>query len=339
MRRSVIRVLLAVVVVTAGGIVWTDLVAAAGREINATLDAAKCDSKWGPPCFTPSNGTVTQITQGETVTWRALDGTHTVTPVDPSAFTGSGDLGPDATFSVTFDKVGVFSFYCRHHGSVEADGKTHHGMWGKIDVRAADDTTSTTAAPARPPDTKPPATKPEPGPKPAPGPTPPPSPPPTSSGGSTGSQGGSSQGGSSHSGSGQTAAGTGRPWVGPPPTQAAPPPPRTAAAGPPATDPPSKPKEKERGTSDTTVPPEGMVVPPDEAVLPPSPQFPTATTAPLAQHPGEVPHGDTIAVLKNEPGGRKRKLVMLGTLFGVGAFFAGVGGWKYMNRSSKYWPA
>ena len=80
-------------------------------------------------------------------------------------------------------------------------------------------------------------------------------------------------------------------------------------------------------------------MPPDEAVLPPSPQFPTATTAPLAQDPGEVPHGDTIAVLKNEPGGRKRKLVMFGTIFGVGAFFAGVGGWKYMNRSSKYWPA
>ena len=339
MRRSVIRVLLAVAVVAAGGIAWTDLVAAAGKEINATLDAAKCDSKWGPPCFTPSNGTVTQVTQGETVTWRALDGTHTVTPVDPSAFSGSGDLGPDATFSVTFDKVGVFSFYCRHHGSVEDDGKTHHGMWGRIEVKAGGNTTTTTAPPA-PPDTKPPAPNPEPGPRPAPPPTQPPSPPPASSSGGSGSQGGTSQGGTSQSGGGQTAAGTGRPWVGPPPTQAAPPP-RTAAAGPPATDPPSRPKEKEkeRGTSDSTVPPEGMVVPPDEAVLPPSPQFPTSTTAPLAQNPGEVPQGDTIAVLKNEPGGRKRKLVMIATLFGVGAFFAGVGGWKYMNRSSKYWPA
>ncbi len=342
MHRSVIRVLLAVTMVAVGGIAWTDLVAAAGKEINATLDAAKCDSKWGPPCFTPSNGTVTQIAQGETVTWRALDGTHTVTPVDPSAFSGSGDLGPDATFSVTFDKVGVFSFYCRHHGSVEDGGKTHHGMWGRIDVKAGDNTTTTTAPPAPPPDDQPPP-KPEPGPAPAPGPTQPPSPPPTSSppatSGGGGSQGGTSQGG--NSGGGQTAAGTGRPWVGPPPTQAAPPPTRTAAAGPPATDPPSKAKdkEKERGTSDSTVPPEGVVVPPDEAVLPPSPQFPTATTAPLAQDPGEVPHGDTIAVLKNEPGGRKRKLVMFGTIFGVGAFFAGVGGWKYMNRSSKYWPA
>jgi hypothetical protein len=82
------------------------------------------------------------------------------------------------------------------------------------------------------------------------------------------------------------------------------------------------------------------VVPPDEAVLPPSPQFPTATTAPLAVNPGEAPHGDTIAVLKNEAGGGgKRKLVLFVTVFGVGAFAAAVGGWKYVNRSSKYWPA
>jgi plastocyanin len=347
-RRSGMRVLLATAVVATGGVAWADLVSAAGREINATADAAKCDSKWGPPCFTPSNGTVTQVTQGETVTWRALDGTHTVTPVDSSAFSGSGDLtGPDATFSVTFDKVGVFSFYCRHHGSVEDGGKTHHGMWGKIDVKPGNDTTTTTAPPAPPPDSQPPPPNPDPGPPPAPGPTQPPSPPPTSSpppstsGGSTGGQGGNSQGSSSQGGSGQTAAGTGRPWVGPPPTQAAPPPTRTASAGPPATEPPSKPKEKERENSstDSTNPPEATFVPPDEAVLPPSPQFPTATTAPLAQNPSEVPHGDTIAVLKNEPGGRKRKLVLFGTLFGVGAFVAGVGGWKYLNRPSKYWPA
>lgn len=346
MRRSVMQVLLAVVSVAAGGLAWTDLVAAAGKEINATLDAAKCDSKWGPPCFTPSNGTVTEINQGETVTWRTLDGTHTVTPVDPSAFTGSGDLGPDATFSVTFDKVGVFSFYCRHHGSVENDGKTHHGMWGKIDVRAPKDGTTTTTAPPPPPENPPPP-KPGPGPAPAPQPPSPPptsSPPPSSSGSAGGShgggaQGGTSQGGSTHSGTGQTAKETGRPWVGPPPTQAAPPPARTAAAGPPATDPPKKDNNKERESSDSTMPPEGLVVPPDEAVLPPSPQFPTSTTAPLAQNPGEVPHGDTIAVLKNEDGGGKRKLVLFATIFGVGAFIAGVGGWKYMNRSSRYWPA
>lgn len=341
MRRSGMRVLLAVAVVATGGIAWADLVAAAGKEINATADPAKCDNTWGPPCFTPSNGTVTQVTQGETVTWRVLDGTHTVTPVNPDAFSGSDDLtGPDATFSVTFDKVGVWSFYCKHHGSVEDGGKTHHGMWGKIDVKAGDGTTTTTAPPAPPP--PPPPTQPPPNPDPGPGPAPAPppthppspppsgSPPPATSNGSTGGSGGN----------GQTAAGTGRPWVGPPPTQAAPPPTRTASAGPPPTEPPSKPKEKERETSsDSTTPPDPTAVPPDELVLPPSPQFPTATTAPVAENPAEVPHGDTIAVLKNEPGGRRRKLILVGTLFGIGAFAAGVGGWKYMNRPSKYWPA
>ena len=349
MRRSVIRVLLAVaVVVAAGGVAWSDLVAAAGsvKEIDATVDATKCDKTWGPPCFTPSNGTVTQVAQGDTVTWKALDGTHTVTPVDPAAFGGSGDLtGPDATFSVTFDKAGVFSFYCKHHGSVEDGGKTHHGMWGRIDVKAGDNTTTTTAPPGPPPGSQPPP-DPEPGPPPAPGPTRPPSPPPTNSpppntsNGSTAGQGANGQGGSGQGGGGQTAAGTGRPFVGPPPTQAAPPPTRTAFAGPPSTESPSKPKDRERESSnDSTNPPEATAVPPDELVMPPSPQFPTATTAPLAESPGDAAHGDTIAVLKNEAGGRKRKLILFGTIFGFGAFVAGVGGWKYMNRASKYWPA
>ena len=80
-------------------------------------------------------------------------------------------------------------------------------------------------------------------------------------------------------------------------------------------------------------------MPPDEAVLPPSPQFPTATTAPPLAEPSEIPHGDTGAVIKNEVGGHRRKLIMFGTLFGVGAFALGVGGWKYANRPSKYWPA
>ncbi len=335
-RRSGMRVLVAVAVVTAGGVAWTDLVAAAGKEINATIDPGKCDKTWGPPCFTPSNGTVTQVAQGETVTWKALDGTHTVTPVDPSAFTGSGDLtGPDGTFSVTFDKAGVFSFYCRHHGSVEDGGKTHHGMWGKIDVRAGE-TTTTTAPPAPPPSNDPPPNPSPAPPPPSPAPTHPPSPPPTSSNGSTGGSGANGQGGG-----GQTAAGTGRPWVGPPPTQAAPPPTRAAFSEPPAPEPknPPKEKERERESSSDTSQPDPTAVPPDEAVLPPSPQFPTPTTAPLLEAPADVPHGDTIAVLKNEPGGRKRKLVLFGTLFGVGAFAAGVGGWKYMNRPSKYWPA
>jgi plastocyanin len=342
--RSVARVALAVTVVSAGGLVWSDLVSAAGKDINATMDPGKCDKQWGPPCFTPANGTVTQVNQGETVTWKSLDGTHTVTPADGSSFAESGDLaGPDASFSVTFDKPGSYSFYCKHHGSVEDGGKIHHGMWGKIEVKAA---ATTTSAPPSPPPSSDPPPNPEPGPPPSTGPAPPPSPPPTSSppppsssNGSTAPSGSSNSGGSN--GHGQTAAGSGKPFVGPPPTNAAPPPTRVAASpAPEPTAPAAKPKDKEKDDkASEAAPPEATAVPPDEAVLPPSPQFPTATTAPVAETPTEIPQGDTVAVIKNEPTGHKRRLVLFITFFGVGAFALGVGGWKFMNRSSRYWPA
>ena len=64
-----VRVVLAVGVFAAGGLAWTDLVDAANKDINATTDPARCDAKWGPPCFTPANGTVTPINVGDTVTW------------------------------------------------------------------------------------------------------------------------------------------------------------------------------------------------------------------------------------------------------------------------------
>ncbi len=240
----------------------------------------------------------------------------------------------------TFDKPGAFSFYCKHHGSVEDGGKTHHGMWGKIEVKEGDTTTTSAPPPSSPPPTEPPPpAKPEPAPPPSTGPAHPPAPPPTSppatSHGSTGPNGSNGS-----SGNGQTAAGSGRPYVGPPPTAPPPstPPARVAASEPPDPEPKAKPADRGR-ESETTLPPEATAIPPDELVTPPSPQFAPPTTAPLAETPGDVPHGDTIAVLKNEPGGHRRKLVLFGTLFGVGAFALGVGGWKYANRPSKYWPA
>jgi plastocyanin len=335
--RSVVRVLVAVGMFAGAGLSWADVLAAAGHDINVTGDAAKCDKTWGPPCFTPANGTVTPAAVGDTVTWHVLDGTHTVTPVDPAAFTGSGDLtGPDGTFSVTFDKPGTFAFYCKHHGSVDKDGKTFHGMWGKIDVKG--DTTSSSAPPANagpPPDGSPPPGKPDPGPPP-PGPANPPSPPPSS--GSPPSSGGSG------GGNGQSAAETGRPWVGPPiPTAPPPAPPstRTASGSAPAPAPaPSPPQGRGRegggGNAATTG---ATWVPPDAAVLPPIPAFTTPTTAPPANPPGGVPQGDAVAVLKHEGPAHHRKLILIGTGLGMGAFAFGVGGWKYAHRASKYWPA
>ena len=347
-RRSVMRVSVVVGVFAAGGLVWASDVSAAGHEINVTGDPAKCDKTWGPPCFTPANGTVTAVNLGETVTWHVLDGTHTVTPVDPAAFTGSGDLtGPDATFNVTFDKPGVFSFYCKHHGQVDKDGKTFHGMWGKIDVKGGPgggETTTTSAPPAASPppggSPAPPPGKPDPGP-PAPPPT---NPPPTSQGGSAPPP---SRG---PSGNGETAAGTGRPWVGPPPPTQAPPPPRSAGAVSPEPDQPqpargardgrdSRDNGRDNGSGGGNQPQSVPGVPPPDAlVLPPSPAFPTPTTAPT-NTPGGAPQGDAVAVLKSEAGGKHKKLILFGTVFGVGAFVVGVGGWKFTHRASKYWPA
>jgi plastocyanin len=347
-RRSMMRVSVAVSVFAAAGLVWTGDVSAAGHDINVTGDPGKCDKTWGPPCFTPANGTVTAVNLGDTVTWHVLDGTHTVTPVDPAAFTGSGDLaGPDATFNVTFDKPGVFAFYCKHHGQVDKDGKTFHGMWGKIEVKGGDTTTTSAPPPSSPPPggsppPAPPPGKPEPGP-PAPPPT---NPPPTSQGGSAPPP---SRG---PSGNGETAAGTGRPWVGPPPPSQPPPQPRYANA-PPEPD-PTQPPQRAKDSRDSrdngrdgsgngggggnqaqSVP---GVPPPDALVLPPSPSFPTATTAP-ANTPAGAPQGDAVAVLKAERVGKHKKLILFGTLFGVGAFVVGVGGWKFTHRASKYWPA
>ena len=48
-RRSELRVLVAVGVFAAGGLVWTGAEAAAGHDINVTGDAAKCDKTWAHP--------------------------------------------------------------------------------------------------------------------------------------------------------------------------------------------------------------------------------------------------------------------------------------------------
>ncbi|HLJ08915.1 MAG TPA: hypothetical protein VKX24_10265 [Acidimicrobiia bacterium] len=342
MRRSVMRVLVAVGVVAAGGLSWTEVVAAAGHDINVTGDAAKCDKTWGPPCFTPANGTVTSVAVGDSVTWHVLDGTHTVTPVDPAAFAGSGDLtGPDGSYSATFDKPGTFTFYCKHHGSVDKDGKTFHGMWGRIEVKGP---TTTTSAP--PPGSAPPSSGPPPG-QPNPPPPPPqsgpPPPPPSSSGPPP-----SSSGGSGNGGNGPTAADLGRTWIGPPITEPPPPPPapRTAAGqsnqdqpGPSSGGRDNGNGNGREGKANANANSGPAYVPPDSALVPPIPAFPTPTTAPLAGTPSGVPQGDAVAVLKHEGHGKHRTLVLLVTGLGVGAFAFGVGGWKYAHRASKYWPA
>jgi hypothetical protein len=113
-------------------------------------------------------------------------------------------------------------------------------------------------------------------------------------------------------------------------------------SGPPPTQAPAKPKDDDRSDDRPDDPVDSgdvTSVPPDELVLPPSPTFSSPTTAPVAEHPEEAPQGDTVAILKAEPGGHRRRLIAIGTVLGAGVFVAGVGGWKWAHRPSKYWPA
>ena len=76
-------------------------------------------------CFSPQTLTVTS---GRTVTWsNATTADHTVTrcdttacPVGPGTGTdaafGSGLLGAGQTFSVTFQGLGTYNYYCQIHG-------------------------------------------------------------------------------------------------------------------------------------------------------------------------------------------------------------------------------
>jgi plastocyanin len=67
--------------------------------------------------FDPGNLTVKT---GTTVTWTNLDSAnHTVTS-DTGLF-DSGELGKGSTFSYTFDKAGVYTYYCiPHHSKMQA---------------------------------------------------------------------------------------------------------------------------------------------------------------------------------------------------------------------------
>ncbi len=63
--------------------------------------------------FDPNNLTVKT---GTTVTWTNMDSVnHTVTS-DTGLF-DSGELGKGSTFSYTFDKAGVYTYYCIPHHS------------------------------------------------------------------------------------------------------------------------------------------------------------------------------------------------------------------------------
>lgn len=123
-----------------------------------------------------------------------------------------------------------------------------------------------------------------------------------------------------------------------PPAPAGPPAPTTTTAK----DKKGKDDKKEEETTTTTLPPPPPVDLPDSAIIPVLPGFDAtnSTTQNGIEAPANTPEGDAIALLKAKKGGgdKAMKLLIVSGL-GLGALGIGTAGYKYANRSSKYFPA
>jgi plastocyanin len=250
-----------------------------------------------------------EITVGDTVQWTVYEGKHNITPKDQKQWggPGSGDLTPDSdAYSKQFKSATDYFYYCSIHSGPDDVGKQGVGMWGVIHV--IDPTTNTQPPATQPPTTQPSTTQ-----------------PPTTS----------------------TTATT-RPGATPPATTATAPP----SAGRPAPTAPApttttakgekdkKPKDETTTTSSTLPPPIDL---PDSAIIPTLPGASTTSSADpgaSAQAPTDTPEGEAVAPLKakKNDGGDALKLLIVSGL-GLGALGIGSAGYKYANRSSKYFPA
>lgn len=272
---------------------------------------ARSVDAWNPPRnFEVPGATDTrriEINKDDTVSWVIWEGEHTVTPKDSKQWGGDGSdpntpLTPEAPrYSKTFTKFGDHIYFCSIHGGIKEDGEPF-GMWGVVHVK--EPTTNTTAAPPTtaaptPTTTAPPATTPTTA---RPGATPP-------------------------------ATSATAPTTRPGPTAPAPAPTTTTAKP----DRKKDAKEGETTTTSSTLPP--PVDLPNEAIVPTLPGLGAAPGSD-AEAPIDTPEGEAVALLKSKKnnGGDAVKLLIVSGL-GLGALGVGTAGYKYANRSSKYFPA
>ena len=245
------------------------------------------------------NGKRVQALPGQDVTWHIVDGTHTVS-ADPEA---GGQKWP-AKDSGDLEPEKSFSVTFATPGSYFYKCEHHDGMKGEIFV-IDNSTTTTTTPPATTPSTAPTTTT----------TAHPATPAPTT------------------------------PTTAAPATSAGAKPSGTAAPAPTTTtakDKKGKDDKKEEETTTTTVaPPPPPIDLPDSAIIPVLPGAVTGSTTQdgSIQAPTDTPEGDAIALLKSKKsGGQATKLLILSG-FGLGALGIGTAGYKYANRSSKYFPA
>jgi plastocyanin len=248
---------------------------------------------------------------GEWVTWTVWEGEHTVTPVNKAQWGDGGEEGlkPDSEryTAKNFKAPGTYKYYCETHGDLGANNQPV-GMWGQIVVTDPSATTTTTAPATTPPPTTAPAAPTTTTTRPTSQTTAPPA----------------------------SSAGTHTP------TSAAPAPTTTSPA---KTDKNKKPAKEEETTTTTTVPaPPPPVDIPDSAIIPTLPGFDAQNTTgvqdgAIAEAPGSTPEGEAIALLKGKKRGGNGVKLLIASSIGLGALGLGTAGYKFANRSSKYFPA
>jgi len=270
----------------------------------SSVDVYNMPKGFTVPGATPANRL--EININDTVGWNIIEGEHTVTPKDAKQWgdSGSDTLNGDSQQYVAdhFTKGGDYIYYCKIHGGIDNNGNPT-GMWGVIHViDNSPTTTTTTTAPPTTPTTQPQATS--------------------------------------------TTVTTRQLGSTPPATTATAP---TSPARPGPTAPTTTTakgekdkKPKDETTTTTTAPPPPIDLP-DSAIIPTLPGASTPSSADPgapAQAPADTPEGDAIALLKGKKdnGGNAMKLLIVSGI-GLGALGIGSAGYKYANRSSKYFPA
>jgi plastocyanin len=282
---------------------------AAGFGLAPMLGANAADTR-GVDVYNPPKGFVTGNTAnptditiyvGDSVSWRVVEGTHNITPVDSKAWgdDGSGDITGDTTpqYEVHFPKLGRFVYYSKGEATLDKNNKCT-GMCGAVNVVDPNATTTTTAPPVVTTTTEPATIT-----------TQPPAQPTT------------------------TTAPAPAGVAGHVPTTAAPAPTTTSP-----TKPEKDKKPKDETSTTTTAPPvSGPIDLSAEAIVPNVTPNGTATQD-GAVAPSSTPTGEAVALLK-EKHGRKGVKLLIVTGLGIGALGVGAGGYKFANRSSKYFPA
>jgi plastocyanin len=240
-----------------------------------------------------------EISKDDTVRWNIVEGEHTVTAKDRNQWGGTGSPGKLTPTSDPYTKKFTTPGKYFYFCEIHGGRDEDDNLTGMWGVIQVIDPTPNTQPPPPPP---PPTTAPP-----------------------------------------ETTTTTTRPGATPPATSATAPTTRPAPVAPAPTTTTAKPdkkkdaKEEETTTTSSTLPP--PVDLPNEAIVP---TLPGSGAAPGsdAEAPIDTPEGEAVALLKSkkDKGGDAVKLLIVSGL-GLGALGVGTAGYKYANRSSKYFPA